>query len=267
MSVNRILPASLSPRRRTRHGRRRIPSLLGLLPLALGLLIWQLVQTGQSAYFPRPSLWVGAIVDLWNRGVLMPAFWATVSSFVVSFVIASFFGAVIGMLVGRSPLANKLTGPVFEFCRALPAAAVVPMAVLFGGYTANMKVAVVVFAAIWPVLLTVQAGARGLQSARLDLGRSMRLSKWQSLTKILIPSMVPAILLGVRVAAPIVLIIVLLVEIITQVPGLGGLLALAQQSYRAAEVYGIVAIASLLGLLTNVLVSAIEAVALRYEPE
>jgi len=253
---------SAVPRRRWRRG---MLSLLGLLPLALLLLVWQLVQQGPSPYFPRPSLWADALVKLAVTGKLWPALWATVQTFLESLVIATLLGSVLGMLIGRRRRIAQTTGPLFEFFRVIPAAAVVPVAVLFGGYTESMKIVVVVFAAIWPVLLTVQSGARRLPAARDDLARSMRLTRWQAVWKVLVPSMVPSILLGVRVAAPIVLIIVLLVEIITQVPGLGALLASGQQNYQAAQVFGIVAISGILGLLTNLLVTAVEAVATRYE--
>lgn len=231
-------------------------SLWGLLPLAIALAGWQLLQTGQSPFFPKPSLWVHAIV---NESIL-PALWATVKSFFIALLVATFFGSVLGMVIGRNKSVSRAVGPLFEFFRSLPAAAIVPVAVLIGGYTESMKVVVVVFAAIWPILISVQDGARRLPLARTELSRSLRMSFWQGVSKILLPSMLPFILLGVRIAAPIVLIIVLLVEIITQVPGLGALLAAGQQSYQTALVYGVVVIAGCLGLITSLLVSAVEAV-------
>lgn len=245
----------------------RSTSLLGLTPLVVLLAGWQIFGQDRSPYFPRPSTWVAAIVGVWESGVLQPAIWATISSFLLAFVLASVIGVAVGIPVGRSRLADRLTGPMFELFRALPAAAVVPIAVLFGGYTEKMKIVVVVFAAVWPILLTVQASARGLPAARLDLGRSLRLTRGQNLVKILMPSLFPSVLLGIRVAAPTVLIIVLLVEIITQIPGLGGVLSVAQQNYQAALVYGITAISAILGLIVNIAVSSIESIALRYEPK
>jgi ABC-type nitrate/sulfonate/bicarbonate transport system permease component len=253
-------------RRHRRGARGELPLLRGLLPLVAGLLLWELLQREPSAYFPRPSLWADAIAVLWQQDVLLPAIVATLRTFGLALVLATAIGTLVGTLVGRSTLADKLLGPLFEFCRVLPPAAIVPLAVLFAGYTENMKLTVVVFAAIWPVLLQVRSSARALEEVRLEMGRSLRLSRLQSARKILFPSLLPAILLGVRVAAPSVLIIVLLVEIITQVPGLGGLIITAQRNFLSAQVYGLVAIAGVLGLVVNVLVSLLEGVALRYMP-
>jgi sulfonate transport system permease protein len=241
--------------------------LMGLLPLLVLLIVWQLFQHGQSPFFPRPSLWVAAIASLASSGALFPAILATVQSFVMALGLAVLIGSVLGMIVGRNRRAALALGPLFIFLRGLPAAAIVPVAVLFGGYTESMKLQVVVFAAIWPVLMTVQTGAERLPPARVELARSLHFTHLQGVLKVLLPSMVPFILLGARITAPVVLIIVLLVEIITQIPGLGGLLSAGQQNYQAAEVYGIVAISGALGLGTSFLVSYIEQLAMGYKTD
>lgn len=261
--------AQTSPRfrrRRARQRRRGVPPLRGLLLLAVLLAVWQLVQHGQSAYFPRPSLWWGAVKDLWTGGQLGPAVVATLKTFILALVVATVLGSVVGVLAGRVRLLDRTLGPFLEYCRVMPAAAVVPLAVLFAGYTQKMKIAVVVFAAIWPILLQVRAASRGLNPILLDIAKSMHLGRLGTVRKVLFPSLVPSILLGVRVAAPTVLIIVLLVEILTQVQGVGALIETAQRNFQSAQVYGLVCIAGLLGLLVNALVTLLEGYALRYRP-
>jgi ABC-type nitrate/sulfonate/bicarbonate transport system permease component len=255
-----------SPRRRRPH-LRGVPPLRGLLPLVAGLSAWQLVVRGQSAYFPRPSLWWPATVQLWDSGALAPALVATAKTFVLSLLIATALGTVVGVAVGRVHAIDRLLGPFLDYCRVMPAAAVVPLAVLFAGYTENMKVEVVVFSAVWPILLQVRQTARTLPPVLLDIARSLRLGKVATARKVLLPSLLPAVLLGLRVAAPTVLIIVLLVEIATAVPGVGALISNAQRTFQPAAAYGMVAIAGVLGLLVNALISVIEAYLLRYRPQ
>jgi ABC-type nitrate/sulfonate/bicarbonate transport system permease component len=84
--------------------------------------------------------------------------------------------------------------------------------------------------------------------------------------KILFPSLVPSVLLGLRVAAPTVLIIVLLVEITTAVPGIGAQISTAQRNFDSATAYGMVCIAGILGLLVNALIQVVEGYLLRYRP-
>lgn len=251
-------------RGRLRRRNRNAPPLRGLLPLAIALGAWQLVQHGRSAYFPRPSLWWHAVVLQWDKGALGPAIRGTLTDFVWSLLIAIVLGTLLGIAVGRSRTTDRTLGPLLDFCRFMPAAAVVPIVVLFAGYTQKMTIVVVVFSAIWPILLQVRDETQSQSKLLTDVARSLRLSRMRTLRQITLPSLVPAILLGLRVAAPMVLIVVLLVEIITQTGGLGSLISAAQQSFDAATAYGIVAIAGIFGIAINAVVMAAEAWLLRY---
>jgi ABC-type nitrate/sulfonate/bicarbonate transport system permease component len=73
-----------------------------------------------------------------------------------------------------------------------------------------------------------------------------------------LPSVMPAFIVGLRVAAPVTLVVTLLVELLTGVPGLGHLIALAQASYNAALTFGLVAVAGVLGWLVNNLAARAE---------
>ncbi len=255
----------------TKAHRRRRPApwlwvITGLAPLAALLVIWSIVQQKPSPYFPSPVLWWKALVAMSNSGILWSSLLDSTVTFVEALVIASILGGVLGLLVGRLRFADRLTNPLFVFLRVLPPAAVIPLVVLFAGYTSNMKIGVVVFTAIWPVLLTVRSGAINLPPGRSELARSLRMNGWQRLRKVLIPSLMPSFLLGVRLASSIVLISVLLVEIVTQIPGLGALISTMQQNFQSAAVYALVCVTGLLGLVMNVLVSLLERLALRYDP-
>jgi ABC-type nitrate/sulfonate/bicarbonate transport system permease component len=256
-------------RRARAHRRpgRDVPPLRGLLPLVALLVVWQLVQHGQSAYFPRPSLWWQKVEVQWSSGALGPAIKTTLLAFVWSLIIATILGTLLGIAVGRSRAADRALGPTLDFCRFMPAAAVVPVVVLFAGYTQKMTIFVVVFAAIWPILLQVRDASRTQSVLLSDVARSLHLGRLRTLRRITLPSLVPAIVLGLRVAAPMVLIVVLLVEIVTQTGGLGSIVSQAQQNFDAATAYGILAITGLLGVAINAIVSAAEGRLLRYRPD
>jgi ABC-type nitrate/sulfonate/bicarbonate transport system permease component len=246
---------------------RHIPPLRGLLPLVLGLGVWQLVGSGGSAYFPPPSEWWPPLHKLWDEGVLGPSIVATLKTFALSLVVATLVGTLIGAVVGRWRWLNRALGPILDYCRFMPAAAVVPIAVLIAGYTEKMKVFVVVFAAIWPIVLQVRSDMLHRSPVLREVTLSLQLSRLDRFRKVLVPSLIPGILLGVRIAAPSVLIVVLLVEIVTQVQGVGGAIADAQNRFETAAVYGLVAIGGILGLLVNTLVALLEGYVLRYREQ
>lgn len=230
----------------------------GLLPLIAALGLWQILGDPDSPYYPPPSEWLGALKPLVDNGLLLPALgWSTLTFF-IGLLLATLLGTSLGILVGSNRLADRALGPGLEFLRALPAASLVPVAALLLGYTMQMKLAIVVLPATWPILLTCRAARRSMSSVLLDVPRTLGLSRRERLTKVVLPAMTRAVLLGVRVAAPLALIITLLVEIVTRVNGLGALLGAAQSNFMSAQVYGLLVIAGALGFLVNWVVTRLE---------
>jgi ABC-type nitrate/sulfonate/bicarbonate transport system permease component len=251
--------------RDTRAAVPHLPPAQGLLPLAILLIVWQLKQRGVDPYYPAPSRWWSAIVTAWKAGAVEPAIVATCKTFVIGLVLATILGTVLGAAVGRSPFLDRALGPIFEFFRVLPAAAVVPIIVLFSGYTERMKLAVVLFTGVWPILLQVRTTARMVNPVTLEMAHMLRLGRARTLAKVLVPALVPGIVAGLRIAAPILLIVTLLAEALTQVNGIGSLLLDAQRNYNSAEVYGLVIFTGILALTVNWLVEVMAAVLRRYD--
>ena len=256
-------------RRTGRRGdprRSAFPPLRGLLPLAALLGVWELRASPDSPYFPAPSTWMEGLSDLWGNGVLWPAAVQTLSTFAIALAVATVLGTLIGLVVGASRIADRALGPTLEFARAMPPAAVVPVATLLIGYDATMKVTVVTFAAVWSVLLNTRSGVRALDPVLLDTARCLRLKPFDRSRKCVFPALLPSIFLGVRVATPVALVITLLVEIVTRVDGIGALIATAQRNYLAGQVYGLILVAGLFSFMVNGLVSAVQAYAFRNRP-
>jgi len=84
--------------------------------------------------------------------------------------------------------------------------------------------------------------------------------------KIVLPSLVPQIVVGIRVAAPICLVVTLLADYLVGTQGLGYILVQTQQQFQAAEAFAMIAVIGILGILINVLLGSAERVALRRWP-
>lgn len=256
-----VQPTS-SPSRRARRVRRAGRSgsspLVGLLPLVLALGAWQLLGDPESAYYPPPSRWWEELEPLWQDGRMVDSIRATIVTLLLSLLVATIVGALVGLAVGSSRKADRALGPLLEFLRVLPAAALVPLAALVLGFTLQMKLAVVVLPATWPILLACRSARRSVSLTLIDASRSLGLSRRERFVKIMLPSLAPGILLGLRVAAPLALIITILVEIVTRVDGVGALMGAAQANYRSAQVYGLLAIAGIIGFVINWVVTRVE---------
>ena len=230
---------------------RNMPPLRGLLPLLLLLLVWQIVQSGPSPYFPAPSEWWSAALRLSRREQLLSAFVSTASSFLVGLMLAAFIGASLGVAIGSSRRVARALRPLLEFMRSIPPPATVPVAGLLIGYNESMKIVVIVLAALWPVLLNTSAAVDQIHPLLRDVSRTFRLSARERMWRILLPSIIPGLLLGIRVAIPLTIILALLVEMLTSLPGIGALMIRSQRNFQSSEVYALLVLVGLFGLFVN----------------
>ena len=243
-----------------------LPPARGLLPLLLLLIVWQLLQSGPSPYFPAPSQWWTATMTLFNRDHLMTAFGATTITFLEGLALAIIIGTVLGVLVGVSDRAARALQPLFEFMRAIPPPVTVPVASLLIGYSVSMKLTVIVLSALWPILLNTTSAVRQIDPLLLDVARSFRLSPIERIRRIILPAIVPSLLLGIRIAIPLAIVVTLLVEMLTSMPGIGALMIRSQRNFQSSEVYALLVLIGLFGFVVNDLFSLIEGFIMRRWP-
>jgi ABC-type nitrate/sulfonate/bicarbonate transport system permease component len=241
-------------------------SLRGLIPIAVLLGIWQLVGDPHSLTTPAPSAWWPALKTVEESGQLWKAIVTTLEIFLAGLVISTLVGVALGVALGASRTVTQALGPLLEFCRATPAAALVPAAILLLHANNRTAVTIVVYGSMWPILLNTAAARAGLSPLRLDVARTLNMSWWERMRKIVLPSLIPEIAVGVRVAAPIALIITLLADHLVATQGLGYILVLYQQQFDAAEAFAMIAVIGILGILINMLLGSAERAILRRWP-
>lgn len=237
-----------------RHGVR----VLGILPLVILLGALQTLGDPASPYLPPPTSWWVAIMDLIDAGRLTTGLLATASTFVIALLVAIAIGSLIGLAIGSSRRFDRLTGPLVEFSRAMPPPAIVPVAILLIGFGRSMAVPVVVFTAMWPIVLNTATAVRSIHPVLSDAARTVNLPVTTRVRKVLFPALLPGLLVGLRVAAPLCIIVTLLVEMLSASGGIGALLIEAQRSYLSARAYGLLVVVGLMGFAVNTGVVAIE---------
>jgi ABC-type nitrate/sulfonate/bicarbonate transport system permease component len=243
-----------------------LPPLRGLLPLVFFLAAWQAIDPQGSPYFPPPSSWWASMVTLSKSGKLWPALNSTLLTFVLAIALACVLGGAAGILIGRSPVARRVLGPLLEFCRGLPPPVVVPVAVLVLGYVESLKLVIVVMVAIWPILLNTASSTSALSELLGEVSRTLRIGRIATLRKIVLPAAVPAFLVGVRSAVPLAIVITLLVEMVTSLPGIGSLIVISQRQFHSSEVYGLLVVVGFMGFVLNTVFVTIEGLLLRRWP-
>ncbi len=224
-----------------------VTSLRGLLPLVVLLGGWQLLSGPDSLTFPPPGQWLTALRRMSADGSLLPALGQTVGTYALGLAGAGLLGAGVGAALGASRRMDRLLTPSIDFLASVPGAASVPLAVLVLGPGPLSGVAVVAGVASWPILLTVATAMRTIPQVRLDMARSLGLSRWRRWRTVILPSLTPAVLLGLRVASGLALIVSLLFDVFGSGTGVGRLLVESQQHFDAAAAWGLLLLAGAFG--------------------
>ncbi len=244
----------------------RLRALKGLIPILAILGLWQLLGSTTSASTPSPSSWWTAFKSIESGGSFWPAFWITVRLFLEGLVIATIIGIALGIALGSSRMLTKALSPLLEFLRTTPAAAIVPVVILVFHAGTTTDLGVIVYGTIWPVLLNVTIGRASMSPLRLEVGHSLGLSWWARMRKIILPSLMPEIVTGIKIAAPICLIVTILVDFLVSTGGLGYQLIQYQESYSAPSAFALLAVIGVLGISISILIGLIEGFLVRRWP-
>ena len=225
------------------------------LGFALGLLlIWQLLSEARvlsPVFFPAPSR---ALAVLWSRivdGSLWPSLLQTLARMAAGWLLAGVIGVILGAAIGSFRLAREVLGPTLEFFRPLPASAIIPVAILFLGLSTAMSLAVIVFGAVWPVLLGSVYGFANVEHRLREVAASLEMSRRDYFVQIALPSALPEIISGARISLALALILAVVVEMQASLPGIGRDIMLAQRSFRSADMYAGLIVLGVIGFVVS----------------
>lgn len=244
----------------------RLAWLRGLIPLALLLIGWQLLST-DPLRFPAPSRWFESLAHLAEAGVLLPSLGHSLVTFLLGLSIAIVAGVAVGLVVGSLPRVDRAFSPLFDFLRGLPVPVLVPVTILVLGVGLSSSVFIVAFAIVWPILLNTALARRTVSEVRMDSARMLRLGALGTLMKIVVPSVFPSTMVGVRIAASLGVITTLVVEMISGGRGAGFLLMERQARFDSPGMWGVLLIIGVFGFLLNLALALIERRVLRNHPD
>lgn len=240
---------------------------LGLV-VVVGLIgLWQaiyLLRVISPVFMPGPGQVADAIWRGLTGGTLLSQAGSTISRMLIGWIFASLAGMVLGLLIGGSPKIRPYLQPSLEFLRPLPAPAVVPVAIAIMGLSDSMVLLIVVFGALWPVLLGTIHGVTSMEPRLYEVSRILRMSKREFIWKMLLPSAVPDILAGVKLGLGISLILTIVGEMLASRYGIGHAIIMAARSYRSADLYAGIVIIGVMGYLTTTVLSSLERRVLAY---
>lgn len=248
------------------HKPRRLLSLLGAVltrTVAIGALaaIWEIfprVGLVEPIFLPPLSEVLDAWWDLLRAGDLWNHTAASLSRSGAGFGLAIVIAVPLGLLIGwYSPVANLLN-PVLELFRNTAALAILPVFVLILGLGETSKISIILYGCTWPILLNTVSGVRTVDPLLIKSARSLGLGPIRLFQKVILPAAVPTIFTGIRLAGAASILILIAAEMVGAKAGLGYLINYAQYNFAVPDMYAGIITISVIGLLVNQLLIAIE---------
>jgi NitT/TauT family transport system permease protein len=248
---------SAAPAPSEQSPRRAVPMLVWQLLLGIGLLLaWQAVSGRLiDNFFISNPIDVSVRLYRWIAdGSIFRHIGATVYATTMGFVIGSAGGAVLGVWLGVSPIASRLLNPYLNALNALPKVALAPLFVLWFGLGIESKIALAAVLVLFLVFLNTFAGVREVDQDLIDGARLMRATRTQIVTKVIIPSAMSWVFVGLKIAMPYALIGAVLGEMIAANRGLGYLVQFSGSQFDTAGVFAVLIVIALLAVTLNFLV-------------
>ncbi|MFQ6014708.1 MAG: ABC transporter permease [Anaerolineae bacterium] len=181
--------------------RERFEYILIPVVFVLAISLWRLIiRLGDYPPFilpPPERVWAKLVRLLADGSLIEQAKYTSLEAF-LGFVAAFLFGTVMGYILAKSPLLEKLIQPYIVASRGIPVIAIAPLLVIWFGFGITSKVFVCFFIVFFPMLITTIIGIREVSEEKRELMHSYSASPWQVFSKLEVPSALPVLLGGVK---------------------------------------------------------------------
>ncbi len=199
-----------------------LPPIIGILGF---LAVWQFCSMVGLIKLPPPTdLWTNErtrtylMYPSFNRGGTdVGLFWQSLASLqrvLIGYSLAAVVGISVGILVGLNSFANKALDPLFQFLRTVPPLAWVPLALAALQQNQPAALFVIFITAVWPILINTAVGVQQIPQDYLNVRKVLQLSQKKFFFKILIPSALPYIFTGLRIAIGLAWLAIIAAEIV-----------------------------------------------------
>jgi ABC-type nitrate/sulfonate/bicarbonate transport system permease component len=242
--------------------------LLPVLSILAVLTVYELL-TRQGALgdeFPPGSDIFGTLASQLTQTSFWAAVGQTLQGWAGGLAIAAVLAIPLGIFIGSSKLAYRGSRVLIEFLRPVPSVALIPLAILIFGAQLESKVFLAAYASFWQLLLQTLYGVQDVDPVATDTARSFGFSRLQRLFRVTLPSAVPYIATGLRIASSVSLILAVTAEIVIGAPGLGSNINVAHSGGNRELMYALILVTGILGWILNGMFMRAERRVLRWHP-
>jgi ABC-type nitrate/sulfonate/bicarbonate transport system permease component len=242
------------------------PSLDGALTIVALLVLWEgAVDAGwlTAYYFPPPSRLARTLWDLvWDGFPIGVTVWqhvgATVWRILLGYLLATALAIPLGLVIGASPLVEAAAAPLVTFARSVATISLLPLAVAWFGVGELSRILLIAYACFWIILTSVVEGMKAVDPDLVRAGRSLGADGRRLFLRVVLPATTPGIFAGMKIALGVSFMVIVGVEMIGTIRGLGALIMESRTFYRSdAAMVGMIFI-GVFGFLLSVVLDRVE---------
>ena len=261
VSVDQVAPAPPAPPQCGKFAFLWNTRVVGVVFIGALLLLWE-VAAAKALFPPMSFPRMSAILATWWQllasgellGQLLPSLWRMFAGYFIGVAL----GVGLGLVMGYFRFFYNLLEPITEILRPIPSPAYLPIMILFLGIDDEMKIFMIAFASVFPVLLNTYSGVRSVDPIQLQTARTFGVSGRKLLWQIVLPASSPYIFTGMRVSLAVALIVMVISEMVAASNGIGYFILSAQRGFKIRDMFAGVLTLAMLGYILNHLFLAIE---------
>jgi NitT/TauT family transport system permease protein len=201
------------------------------IPMAASLILWAILweivgQLDVTILLPPLSSVLVKMVEIVPTKVFLSALWVTAQAFFIGNLIAILVGVPLGILMGRSVIADRIFLPWVNLFLSAPLTALVPVIMVLFGLGQTTIILTVVLFAVWIIVLDARAGVRSISPSLVEMAKSFGATPWQSFKEIYVWAALPEILAGIRLGVIRAVKGVVIGQLLVSIVGFGALFKL-----------------------------------------
>ena len=248
---------------------------VGLITVVVLLTLWELFsRLGylNTYHFPPPSklaatLWALAVEGFPKGITVWQHIAATVWRILLGYIMAIVLAIPLGLVIGTTYVLDKATSPIITFARSIATISLLPLAVAWFGVGELARVILIFYGCFWIILTNVIEGVKHVDVRLINAGKMLGASRQQLFFRVILPATLPRIFAGMKVALGIAFMVIVAVEMIGTIQGLGALIMEARTFYRSdAAMVGMIFIA-LFGFFLSKILDWVERTLLPWAPD
>jgi ABC-type nitrate/sulfonate/bicarbonate transport system permease component len=250
----------LAPRARNSHKRAGVRNrIVTAASVVVLLALWEIVadQVNPILLAP-PSAVAQALWSMILDGSMGEALADSAKPFITGYVLAVVIGIPLGLLIGRFAVVEAALGWLVVAGYALPMIALTPVFILWFGLGFLVKAAMVMTMTVFAIAINTWNGVQNVPRSLIEVGTAFCAGQPRILRAIVLPSVIPSIMTGLRIGVGKAVIGIVIAEFFTALGGIGGVIVTSGQSFQPDRMFAAVIVLLVLAMVLTALVGVVE---------